>query len=153
MTPKIEVQHLSSTRVRLTCILEASAERIFRAWTTPSEVAMWFAPSGAECEVSDMDVRVGGKYAMTVVLPGVRHNITGEYTALEPHRLIRFTWEGTCGSAEEGISEVTVELTPVDGGTRLTLTHDRLADAASRDRHEEGWIGCLTGLSRFAADR
>ncbi len=152
MKPEMEVEYISNTCVRLTCLLEASAERIYRAWITPSEVVQWFAPPGAMCEVSEMDVRVGGRYTMTMVLPGARHVMTGKYLALEPNRLIKFTWAGTCGIDEGVVSEVAVELTPVNGRTRLALTHDRLAHAASRDQHAQGWIGCLTGLSRYAAN-
>jgi uncharacterized protein YndB with AHSA1/START domain len=152
MSPDIKVERLSDTCVRLSCLLEAPTERIYRAWTTPSEVVKWFVPDpAAKCEVSEMDLRVGGKYAMSVDLPGARHTMTGEYTALEPFRLIRFTWQGTCGAADEEISEVTVELNPLGNKTQLTLTHDKQANAASRDLHEAGWIGCLTGLTRYAA--
>ncbi len=154
MNLDIKVENLSDTCVRLTCLLEAPAERIYRAWTTPSEVVKWFVPAAdAQCEVSEMDVRVGGRYVLAVVSSGVRHTMTGAYLALEPDRLIRFTWEGTCGTEEDGVSEVTVAFVPVEGKTQLTLTHDRLANVASRERHAQGWIGCLTGLIRYGANQ
>ncbi len=150
MNPDIKVEHLSDTCVRLTSLLEAPAERVYRAWTSPSEVGHWFAPApGAKCEVSEMDVRIGGKYTMTVIMPEVRHTMSGRYTALEPGRLIRFSWSGTCDSEDEEASEVTVELTPVENGTQLTLTHNRLLDEDSCNRHAQGWIGCITGLSHY----
>ena len=152
MSAEIKVEYLSDTCVRLTCLLEAPPERIYRAWTTPSEVVKWFVPDpDARCEVSQMDAQVGGKYTMSVILPEERHTMTGEYTALEPNRLIRFTWQGTCGAVDDEISEVTVALKPDGGGTQITLTHDRQANIASRDAHAKGWVGCLTGLLRYAA--
>lgn len=154
MSLDIKVEHLSATCVRLTCLLDASAERLYRAWTTPSEVGRWFVPErDAKCEVTEMDVRVGGKYSMSIVMPGVTHTTTGEYLALEPNRLIKFTWEGTCGTEQDAVSEVTVELAPVEGKTQLILTHGRLANVASREQHAQGWIGCLTGLMRYTANR
>ncbi|HEV2473527.1 MAG TPA: SRPBCC domain-containing protein [Chthonomonadales bacterium] len=65
-------------------------------------------------------------------------------------RFIQFTWNGACGAGEEVISEVTVELAPTEAGTRLTLTHNRLANSIARDTHATGWVGCLTGLGRYA---
>ena len=151
MSSEIKVENLSDTAVRLNVVLEASPERIYRAWTTPSEVMQWFCPEpGTKCEVGEMDLRVGGRYRLTMTLPDVQHVTVGEYLALEPNRLIKFSWQGSCGTAEEGVSEVTVELEPTNGGTRLSLTHERLANVESRDRHAFGWTGCLNGLLRYA---
>jgi hypothetical protein len=44
---------------------------------------------------------------------------------------------------------VTVELRTAGQGTELTLTHERLPDEGSRDRHEAGWKGCLTRLAQI----
>ena len=34
-------------------------------------------------------------------------------------------------------------------GTLVSVTHERIADPAVRDRHEQGWRGCLDGLARL----
>jgi len=33
----------------------------------------------------------------------------------------------------------------------LTLTHERFADVAARDRHQHGWSGALDKLEAFLA--
>ncbi|HEV2472548.1 MAG TPA: SRPBCC family protein [Chthonomonadales bacterium] len=152
MSPDIKVEYLSDTAVRLTCLLESSAERIYRAWTTPSEVMKWFTPAGSTCEVAEMDARPGGRYTLAVSTNGERHSTTGHFQALEPYRLIKFTWIGSCGTDEPVVSEVTVELAALEDGTRLTLTHETLASQASRDIHAQGWVGCLTGLSSYLTE-
>ena len=44
---------------------------------------------------------------------------------------------------------MTFLLEPFDGGTVLTLTHERLPDEAARDSHEKGWSGLLDKLPAF----
>lgn len=44
---------------------------------------------------------------------------------------------------------MTVEFFERSGGTEVVLTHVGLADAESRDNHQEGWEGTL---ERLAAD-
>lgn len=44
---------------------------------------------------------------------------------------------------------MTFRLEPFDGGTVLTLTHERLPDEAARASHEQGWIGLLDKLPVF----
>ena len=37
--------------------------------------------------------------------------------------------------------------------TEVIVTHERIADAATRAGHEQGWSGCLDGLARYAESR
>ena len=45
------------------------AERVFRAWTDPGEVAAWFGPAGRRTprERVRIDLRVGGRFELTMV--------------------------------------------------------------------------------------
>ena len=51
--------------------------------------------------------------------------------------------------APEPETLVTFRLTPFDGGTELTLTHERLPDEPARASHEAGWNGLLDKLPVF----
>jgi hypothetical protein len=35
------------------------------------------------------------------------------------------------------------------GGTELTLLHEQFFDVEARDRHHEGWTGCIDRLGTF----
>jgi len=46
---------------------------------------------------------------------------------------------------------VTVLFKPDNGGTLLTLTHEKLFDEESRKGHEQGWIGSFEKLEKLLA--
>lgn len=43
---------------------------------------------------------------------------------------------------------VTVTLRAQGQGTETTLTHEKFDTAESRDKHEQGWNGCLARLEK-----
>ena len=64
-----------------------------------------------------------------------------------PNRKLAYTraWEST----PERESRVTLEFKPSGQGTELVLVHQRFAHSQARDKHQEGWNGCLDRLGRF----
>lgn len=60
--------------------IAASVERAYNAWAEAEEMSRWFTSEAQQ------DVRPGGRYSNA---DGDR----GEYTAVEPNRLLAFTWE------------------------------------------------------------
>jgi len=59
------------------------------------------------------------------------------------------TEPGMLPRTAERQSLVTFRLEPFDGGTELTLTHERLPDEPARASHEHGWNGLLDKLPVF----
>jgi uncharacterized protein YndB with AHSA1/START domain len=108
----------------------------------------WFHP-GADMRtpLATVDLRVGGRYRIVMLEPGgVEHRVGGVYREIVPNRRLVFTWAWE--SAPENETLVTVSMMPRDGGTLLTLTHEGFAERAGRDRHRQGWDGCLGTLAR-----
>jgi len=62
----------SDQQVLITRIFEASREDVFAAWTDPDQVAAWYGPEHFETpsERIHIDLRVGGRYELTMVQPG-----------------------------------------------------------------------------------
>ena len=56
----------ASASLQVKRFIKTSRERVFAAWTTPSQVQRWFGP--ATCQVLDaqIDLRVGGAYQFRV---------------------------------------------------------------------------------------
>ena len=57
--------------VRITRVFDASRERVFQAWTDPDDVAEWFSPAPLTTPRDSVriDLRVGGRYELTMVMP------------------------------------------------------------------------------------
>jgi uncharacterized protein YndB with AHSA1/START domain len=70
---------------------------------------------------------------------------------MPPERLV-FTWVWGHGE-DDGIEMlVTVEFAETrDGGTLLTITHERLPNAATREHHNQGWNSTLDCLAEHIA--
>ena len=58
--------------VLITRIFEAPREQVFRAWTDPDAVAAWYGPAQFDTprEKIHIDLRVGGRYELTMVQRG-----------------------------------------------------------------------------------
>jgi uncharacterized protein YndB with AHSA1/START domain len=149
-TPQIQTEALTDTSVRITCLLKATPDRVFDAWTKAEQIARWFGPSPAfGCETPEFDCRVGGAYRLRLIAPdGDVYCVFGKYLELDRPNKLAFTWQWEESSFDTGESQVSMEFIPDEDGTRLVIIHDRLASLDSRDQHGNGWIG---GLSRLVA--
>ena len=140
------------SRVELTLVVRrtigASPERVFDAWTRPERLRLWWGPRGVTCTAAEVDLRVGGRYRIANRFSDGRVVwISGQFECIEPPRLLVYSWH--LGSDAERSERVTVAFSVCAAGTEVTVTHERIADTASRDGHEQGWIECLGGLQRY----
>jgi uncharacterized protein YndB with AHSA1/START domain len=134
-------------RLTLKRRIKASPSKIFAAWTDPALMARWLGPVGTVKLIASTDLRVGGRYDMTMIVPGDEHNVSGVYREIVPNEKLVFTW--VWRSTPERESVVTVSLKPDGDATLLTLTHEQFFDAPARDRHRDGWSGTLDKLERL----
>lgn len=129
------------TELSLTRSIPAAPDRVWRAWTTADELAGWMWPPSWQTK-AEVDLRVGGRYRIASDVSGMA--VSGEYVALEPAtRLVQtFRWDG-----DDYESLVTITFAPgADGGTELTIVHERFPDAAEADSHLQGWNDCVNRL-------
>lgn len=125
-------------------IIPAAPARVFEAWTSPEKLRQWWGPAGVECSDAAVDLRVGGRYHLDNALPDGRVlRISGVFEAIEPPSRLVYSWQLGEGGAVE---RVTVRFCERDGGTEVTIEHERIATEAARDEHQRGWGGCLDGL-------
>ncbi len=131
----------------------APRERVFRAWTDPAELKQWFAPGELTTPTAVVDLRVGGRYRIAMAEPGGEpFYLNGVYKEVRaPERLVyTFRWEDP-GELDPGETLVTVEFHERGGKTEVVITHEQLANAEDRRKHEEGWTGCLEKLTAVLA--
>jgi uncharacterized protein YndB with AHSA1/START domain len=130
--------------------LNARPEKVYAAWTDPAQIVKWFGPDSGAVTKADVDLRVGGRYAIQFSTEdGEEHNVSGLYREVAPNERLQFTWAWR--STPERESLVTVTVKPDGDGCILTLLHEQFFDAEARDRHEYGWTGSLDKLERLFA--
>ena len=124
----------------LTIQTPANPDVAWAALTEPERIAEWFtdaSPLGS----------VGDAYRLNF---GDGSVVEGVLRQLEPGRSFAHTW---VWANVEPLQEtlVTWSIESVDGGTRVTLTHDGWAEAgldeAARNDHESYWSGYLEDLT------
>jgi uncharacterized protein YndB with AHSA1/START domain len=128
--------------------VRADVDRVFAAWTEPDRLREWWGPEPITCPVADVDLRVGGRYRLANrYADGSIVWILGEFERVEPPHVLIYTWRLEPGPPMS--SRVTVRFESQGSSTAVTISHERLPDAATRDMHHEGWTGCLAGLAAY----
>ncbi|MBN8957086.1 MAG: SRPBCC domain-containing protein [Rhizobiales bacterium] len=129
--------------------LNASAEKVYAAWTDPERIVRWWGPSNAaETHHVETDVRVGGRFRIIFRdTDGEDHDVRGVYREVVPNERLVFTWAWRTTLERESL--VTVALKPDGEATLLTLVHEQFFDEAARDRHNWGWTGAIDKLERL----
>jgi uncharacterized protein YndB with AHSA1/START domain len=134
--------------LKLTQFIAATPERVFDAWLDPATLRRFMCP-GENTRVlkAETDPQVGGRYdiLMSNEMGDIPH--WGEYREIDRPNRLAFTWNSPHATPD---SVVTLTFSPKDGGTEVTLVHDRFPSDASRDGHEKGWTAILGKLAEIA---
>jgi uncharacterized protein YndB with AHSA1/START domain len=84
---KQDTQELVITR-----IFDAPRELVWKAWTDPQQLMRWWGPKDFTSPLSEIDLRVGGKYLFCMRSPeGQDFYSTGVYLIIDPPNEIVFT--------------------------------------------------------------
>jgi len=131
--------------------LDAAPGKVWRAITEPEMLKKWMAPSDDfKVPTAETDLLVGGRYRIVMHAPdGEVQDVSGAYREVVPNKKLVYTWAWKSTPERESI--VTIELRAAGSGTELTLRHEQFADAEARDRHQHGWMGCVSRLERLTA--
>jgi uncharacterized protein YndB with AHSA1/START domain len=147
-----EATPVAAQEVRLTRILDAPRERVFRAWTDPADVEAWYGPANYDTprERIRIDLRVGGRYELVMVERDSGREFPISYEILElvePELLVL----RSDPMPEIGMHEPTItrmELHADGERTRMTLIDGPYPES----RHAEvGWIAALEKLAGLVA--
>ncbi|MCA1691628.1 MAG: SRPBCC family protein [Actinobacteria bacterium] len=108
----------SDTEIVITRVLDAPAELVFKALTTPELVKRWWGFETSEWLVCEVDLRVGGQWRFVIRDRDMEVGFHGEYREIDaPHRLVSTeVYEGF----PDGASLNTTTLDEVDGVTTMT---------------------------------
>lgn len=129
---------------------KAPVERVYGAWTDAEKIKRWFAPGNMTVPSAEADAVVGGRYRVQMSDGGGDcdfHTTGGVYREVVPNERLVFTWQWE-GSDLETL--VTLEFNAVSANeTELTLIHEGFDSEDNRDKHGQGWDGCLANLETF----
>jgi uncharacterized protein YndB with AHSA1/START domain len=141
--------------VIITRTFPAGIERVWQAFTTPEDMLKWHSPTGMTNPKVEVDLRVGGRYAITMRYDETGEEVTvrGEYKEIKKPRKLSYTWKWD-GSEEE--TEVHIFFKEVsDDETELTLIHRGFSlqpakvDVDNNWTHESHKAGWTTGFRKL----
>ena len=146
--------------VVITRSLKAPRALVFKLWTDPAHLPMWWGPKGFNCQTCRMDVRVGGSFHVDLLGPdGVSYPCDGIYREIvEPERIVYdgLAKEGDpCGAGLPPYGRVTISFTEHEGMT-IVRVHAQLRSVADREAAVEhgfgvGWSQALERLDAYVS--
>jgi glutathione S-transferase len=130
-------------RVEVSEFIRGRREDVFAAWVVSEIAAQWHCPEGMKVVSFTSSVKVGGEFHFVMKGESGTFTTWGEYKEVIQNRKLVFTW----GPAEQEKldSVVTVEFFDQDGGTLVTLIHEKLPQGLVPG-HVEGWKSTLRNL-------
>jgi uncharacterized protein YndB with AHSA1/START domain len=137
-------------RLSITRTFRAPPEKLWRAWTDPALMLRWFGPIHAPAFEYASDLRVGGKWSAALNESGKILRVSGEYLAIEPPEVLRFSfkWEGDNHEDGPGVDTIVdVRISASADGALMLLTQEGLVSTQSREGHEGGWTSALGRLA------
>jgi uncharacterized protein YndB with AHSA1/START domain len=136
--------------VRITRIIDAPREEVFRAWTEPEQIRQWWGPGEFTCPEAEVDLRPGGSYRLAMQpTAGDAFIVGGTYREVEPPVRLVYTWRWETGPAADGSeSLLTVEFHARGDQTELIVIHTEFPESHGPAPYQMGWEG---GLDKFEA--
>jgi len=136
--------------------IAAPPERVFQAISDPREQRIWWDNKDCRLESFEMDARRGGSWQFSTSQTSMNINgisqfdCTGEIVEFDPPRVLAYTWIANWHDVKSRKTVVRWELSPMDGGTLVTVTHSGLAqeDVARKD-YQGGWPGVVEQLKVY----
>lgn len=141
---------MKDNTVSLHRVIQASPEKVFRAFADPVAYSSWLPPYGFLCEVQQMDFNTGGKFRMTFInfSTGNGHSFGGEYLEIKPNEFIKYSDKFDDPNLP-GEMITTVWLNEVSCGTELKIVQTGIPDAIPAEMCYLGWQESLEKLKKL----
>jgi uncharacterized protein YndB with AHSA1/START domain len=131
-------------------VLQAPAERVYRAFLDASALVKWLPPNGFTCQVHHLEATVGGTYKMsfTNFSTGKSHSFGGEYLELTPNERIRYT-DRFDDPNLPGEIQTRITLKLVSVGTDLNIVQEGVPAVIPAEACYLGWQESLKLLAQL----
>ncbi len=136
--------------LRMTRVLPAGREEVWRAMTDPAMVPGWFGPKGFSSPGVEFEPRVGKRFRIAMQPPeGELFHLDGEFREVEAHSSLSYTFAWDPPHPDD--CETVVTLSLEDGGseTEVTFAQGEFATAERLELHREGWTDSFERLEEM----
>lgn len=137
----------SSLKIQRT--VNASVERVYKAWTDPAQLQKWFGCEYATHIEVNQNLVVGGEYVikMTTDPDGIVVTVNGEYKEIVPNKKLVYTWNSDSAEFPASDTLITVEFIAKATGTEIVLEHKNFALEKSVEGHSFGWTAAFEKIT------
>jgi len=151
MSTAADIQHEPAAENELIITREFDAPRdlVWKVWTEPKHIEKWWGPLGFTTRVTDIDMRVGGRWNYVMIGPdGMEYPVHGVFSEIVPPEKIVTTDEfGDAYDEMPGVDlpkglVATALFDDLGSRTRLTL---RVSHATPEDRKKHENMGVVAG--------
>ena len=128
-------------KVTIETTVKAPIEKVWSAWTTPSDIKQWNTASDDwHTTKASVDLRVGGEFSsrMEAKDGSFGFDFAGTYTKIVPHALLEFTF---------GDRSASVEFLAADEGVTVRETFDAETEN-SIEMQRSGWQSILNNFAK-----
>lgn len=139
--------------------IEAEPDRIYRALTDPQAIVSWRPPKGMRGEMLAFDAREGGTYRMALIYEdqsiqgkssGNVDVVEGRFQEFVPgERMVEVVTFESDDPAFAGEMTITTTLTPIPGGTEVSIACENVPSGISAADHEAGLTSTLQNLATY----
>jgi uncharacterized protein YndB with AHSA1/START domain len=133
----------------------APRERVWRAWTSPDEIKLWWA-GGAKKGVNTIEEciyepRVGGRLRLAIRgnESGNLFVVNGRILEVVSGRRIVHTWTWEKGPMVGHETRVTVDFHDEGNGTRVALRHENFPNDGVAGEHRAGWTRQFDSIAAY----
>jgi uncharacterized protein YndB with AHSA1/START domain len=110
--------------LKLSRVLHARRETVFRAWSSAEHIKRWFAPESFTVPEALVEMRVGGRFELSMRSPtGEEHLLRGTFVEVSPNARLVIDMRVDDGADAPLFRAYTeVDFSDALGGTRLDIT-------------------------------
>lgn len=162
----VEYTNGMEKEVTIVRVVDASPERVWKAWTDPQELKQWWGPDNVSIPECEVDLRVGGRFYIVMEAgeamgpyKGTLWPMEATFTTVEPNTKLAYTADAwTEGQDKEDWSiDQTTEVTFTEEGgktkieVKATIHKTGAKAGAAADGMEYGFNQQLDKLKKFLA--
>jgi uncharacterized protein YndB with AHSA1/START domain len=135
--------------LRLRRSFEAPPKAVYRAWTRPEALRLWWCPVGWLPDEIEMDLRVGGAFRIGMCRESgaQRVSVSGCFLEVRPAARLVYTWQWDGVFDEMPETRVTIEFRATADGTEVALTHENINRMPLCTQHLSAWLAACDRLA------